>query len=146
MADRDDRFAGSDVRPFRVLDTRRRRQAAIVYVVMAAVAAALVIASGVSAMWLTAVGVLLILAVVQIAGAWRMPITDLRAIEIAADTASFDVGHGAATLGYRGVLAKPVWQVLVFAETPNPDHQALVTVDAMTGEVTGQYEEAVPLP
>jgi hypothetical protein len=100
----------------------------------------------VSAMWFTAVGVLLVLAAAQVVGAWRMPITDLAAIDIAADAASFDVGHGSATLGYRGILAQPVWQVLVFAGTPSPDHQALVTIDAMTGEVTGTYEETVPLP
>ena len=145
MAGRD-RFAGSDVRPFRVLDTRRRRQAAIVYGAMAALAAVLTVATGVSAMWFTAVGVLLVLAAAQVVGAWRMPITDLAAIDIAADAASFDVGHGSATLGYRGILAQPVWQVLVFADTPSPDHQALVTIDAMTGEVTGTYEETVPLP
>ena len=141
-----ERFAHSDVRPFRVLDTRRRRKAAIVYLAMAGVAALLILGSGVSAMWLTAVAVLLALAAIQVVGAWSMPVTDLRAIEIAADAASFDVGHGSATLGYRGILAKPVWQVLVFADTPSPDHQALITVDAMNGEITGSYEEAVPLP
>ena len=141
-----ERFAHSDVRPFRVLDTRRRRKAAIVYLAMAGVAALLTLGSGVSAMWLTAVAVLLALAAIHVVGAWSMPVTDLRAIEIAADAASFDVGHGSATLGYRGILAKPVWQVLVFADTPSPDHQALITVDAMNGEITGSYEEAVPLP
>ena len=43
-------------------------------------------------------------------------------------------------------MAKPVWQVLVFSDTPSPDRQALVTVDAISGEVTGLYEESVPLP
>ena len=70
----------------------------------------------------------------------------MEAIRIASEEASFDVGHGSATLGYRGLLAKPIWQVLVFSDTPSPDREALVTVDAMTGEVTGHFEQPVEIP
>lgn len=97
-------------------------------------------------MWFTGVGALLALAAYQFAGAWTMQVTDMQAIDIASSVASFPVGHGSATLGYSGVLAKPMWQVLVFSNTPSPDRQALVTVDALSGDVTGQYEEAVELP
>ena len=137
---------GAGVAPFRILDTRRRRRAAVVYLVMAMLAGITTIASGVSLMWLTAVGPIVALAAYEFVGAWRMPISDMRAIEIASGEASFVVGHGSATLGYRGPLAKPVWQVLVFSDAPSPDRQALVTVDAMTGAITGRYEEAVPTP
>ena len=141
-----DTAAGGAEGPYRTLDTRRRARAAIVYLVMAALGAAIVLASDVQLMWLTAVVPLLALAGYELAGAWRMNVSDMDAIEIAGRAASFDFGHGSATLGYRGVLAKPVWQVLVFSDTPSPDRQALVTVDAIDGEVTGLYEEDVPLP
>ncbi len=134
------------VRPYRVIDTRTRRRAGYVYLVMAAVAALLVVGTGIGAMWLTAVVPIVVLGAVQIVAAWRMPVTDMQAIQIAGDAASFDFGHGSATLGYRGPLAQPVWQVLAFSDAPSPDRQALVTVDAMTGEVTGRYEEELPLP
>ena len=137
---------GDGPRPYRVIDTAIRRRAAIVYFVMATLAAVLVLVSGVSAMWLTAVVPIAGLGVIHVVAAWRMPVTDMRAIEIASEDASFDVGHGSATLGYHGWLAKPVWQVLVFSDSPSPDRQALVTVDAMSGEVTGRYEEAVDIP
>lgn len=137
---------GPELRPFQVLDTRKRRKAGVVYLVMAALAAMLVAAAGVSAMWFTAVALLAAIAVLQFVAAWNMTVTDMDAIRIASEESSFDVGHGSATLGYRGLLAKPVWQVLVFADTPSPDHQALVTVDAISGEVTGRYEEAIELP
>jgi hypothetical protein len=120
--------------------------AALVYVAMAVIAGSIVVVSGVAAMWSTAVVPLVLLATYQVLGAWRMAISDQRAIEIAGSVTSFAIGHGSATLGYRGILAKPVWQVLVFADTPSPDHQALVTVDAMTGDVTGRYEEVVEVP
>ena len=137
---------GEPVGPYRVLDTATRRRAAAVYVSMAVAGAGLVLISGVSAMWLTAVAPLIGLAVVQFAGGWRMQVKDVEAIGIASGEASFDVGHGSATLGFRGPLAKPVWQVLVFADGPAPDRQALITVDALTGDVRGAYEESVPVP
>ena len=137
---------GADIAPYRILDTSRRRRAGFVYLVIAAVCALIVLAIDVPAMWFTGVGVLLLLAAYQFAGAWAMSVTDMEAIDIASGAASFTVGHGSATLGYRGVLAKPIWQVLVFSDTPSPDRQALVTVDALSGDVTGQYEEAVALP
>lgn len=136
----------SGVRPNTVLDTSKRRSAGGVYLVMAVGAAVLTVAAGVPAMWATAVGVLAALVAVQFVAAWQMRVTDMEAISIASGEASFPVGHGSATLGYRGWLAKPVWQVLVFANTPSPDHQALVTVDAMTADVTGIYEEAIDAP
>ena len=134
------------VRPYRVIDTRTRRRTGVVYLVMAAVASLLVLSIGVEPMWITAVVPIALVGVIQIVAAWSMPVTDMQAIRIAGDAASFDVGHGSATLGYRGPLAKPVWQVLAFPDSPSPDRQALVTVDAMTGEVTGRYEEEIPLP
>ncbi len=138
--------AGGGDLPFRTVDTRARRSAGVVYLVMAAVAAGVVLAAGVSSLWLTAVAPIGALGILQLATAWPMPVTDRRAIEIASDAASFTVGHGSATLGYRGPLAKPVWQVLVFSDAPSPDREALVTVDAMSGAVTGRYEEDVELP
>ena len=132
--------------PYRTIDTRMRRRAGAVYLVMAAAAAGLVMASGVDVMWLTAVVPLVVIGTIHMATAWRMPVSDMDAIERAKAATSFDVGHGSATLGYRGPFAKPVWQVLVFSNTPSPDHQALVTVDAKTGDITGRYEESVELP
>jgi hypothetical protein len=75
-----------------------------------------------------------------------MRVRDIEAIRIASDYASFDVGHGSATLGFRGPLAKPVWEVLVFADGSAPESQALVTVEALSGDVRASYEEPVPVP
>jgi hypothetical protein len=132
--------------PYRVLDTATRRRAAVVYLVLAGLATALVAATGVSAMWLTAVVPLVAMALFHVAGGWRIKVKDVEAIRLASENASFDVGHGSATLGFTGVLAKPVWQVLVFADGPAPDTQALITIDALTGDVRGSYEESVPVP
>ena len=137
---------GRPIGPYRVVDTGARRRAGFVYFAMAVVCASIAVAADVPLLGVTGSVPLLALGVWQFLCAWRMPVGDMEAIRIAGEASSFGFGHGSATLGYRGVAAKPVWQVLVFSGTPSPDHQALVTVDAMTGEVTGVYEESVDAP
>lgn len=137
---------GEPVTPYRRLDTSKRRRAGVVYLVMAAFAASLVIVSGVDAMWITAVVLLVILGAYQFAAGWTLRVTDMEAIETAAGATSFGFGHASATLGFHGLLAKPVWQVLVFQDGPTPGYQALVTVDGLSRDVTGIYEEAVTIP
>jgi hypothetical protein len=117
-----------------------------VYLAVAGFATLLVLGSGIPAMWLTIVVPIVALAVLQFAGGWRIQVTDMDAVAIASDHASFDVGHGSGTLGFRGALAKPVWQVLVFGDGPAPVKQALVTIDGLSGAVLGSYEEDVPAP
>jgi hypothetical protein len=138
--------AAGDLVPYRSLDTKNRRTAAAVYLVAAAVAATVVLATGISLMWLTAVLPLVAIATYQFIAGRRLQTSDMEAIALASDAAPFDVGHGSATLGFTGITAKPVWQVLLFEAGATPHHQALVTVDALTGEVTGTYAEPVPTP
>lgn len=135
---------GEPVGPYRVLDTATRRRAGVAYMVMALVVAGIVLITGVSLMWLTGVVPLLALALIQFVGGWKIQITDMEAIAIASDATSFDAGHASGSLGFRGWLAKPVWQILVFESGPgSPDHQAVVTVDGLSGDVLGVYEEPV---
>jgi len=134
------------IRPYRILDTAKRRRAGVVYIVMAVLCGAVVIATQIQLMWLTAVGFLVLLAVYQFLGGWKMQVTDMEAIEKASDRVSLTTGHGSATLGYRGLRARPVWEVLVYGDGPSPRFQALVTIDAVSGEVTGIYEEPVVQP
>lgn len=131
------------VGPYRVLDTAKRASAGHTYVVIGLLCGVLAWGIGEPLLWLTGVFPLAALATIQYMGAWRMSVTDMQAINIASSAASFDFGHGSATLGYRGWLAKPVWQVLLYSDTPTPDREALVTIDAMTGAVTGSFEQPV---
>jgi hypothetical protein len=135
-----------DLVPYRVLDTKNRRAAAAVYLVAAAAAAGAVLATGINLMWLTAVFPLVGIAVYQFIAGRHLGTSDMAAIELASDAAPFDVGHGSATLGFTGFTAKPVWQVLLFEAGAAPKHQALVTVDGLTGNITGTYAEPVPTP
>lgn len=134
---------GSVPVPHRVLDTVNRRAAGAVYLIGAFIAAGLIVVSGINLMWLTTVLPLLGIACYQFVAGRRIRTSDMEAIQIASDAAPFEVGHASATLGFTGLTAKPVWQVLAFEAGSVPRHQALVTVDALTGQVTGSFTEAV---
>jgi hypothetical protein len=140
---------GSDdgtIRPYRILDTAKRRRAGVVYIAMACVAGVVAASTQIQLLWLTAVGPLLVLAGYQFLGGWKFQVTDMEAIEKASEQVSFTTGHGSATLGYRGLRARPVWEVLVYGDGPAPQFQALVTVDVVSGDVTGTFEEEVVEP
>jgi hypothetical protein len=146
----DDASAGpgeaGELRPNRILDTADRRVAANVYLVAAVVAAGLVLATDVDLMWLTAVLPLVGIAAYHVVTGKRMRVRDMEAISIASDHAPFDVGHASATLGFVGIRARPVWEVLTYESGDAPSHQALITVDALTGQVTGSFSEPVQAP
>ncbi len=129
--------------PHRVLDTMNRRWASVVYFGAALVAAGMILVTGVGAMWLTTVVPLLGIGFYHAISGRHIEVADMEAIRLASDAAPFEVGHASATLGFTGLTAKPVWQVLVFESGPTPDHQALITVDGLSGQVTGSYAEAV---
>ncbi len=117
--------------------------AGVVYLGAAITAVGMVIITDVDAIWLKAVLPLLGIALYHVVAGRRIQVADMEAIQLASDAAPFEVGHGSATLGFTGLTAKPVWQVLVFESGPVPGHQSLVTVDALSGEVTGIFAEAV---
>jgi hypothetical protein len=115
-----------------------------VYLGTAVLAGVAVLFTHVNLMWLTAAIPLLVIAGYHFVAGRHLQVRDMEAIEIASREAPFDVGHASATLGFVGFTAKPVWQVLTFEAGGSPQHQALVTVDALTGRVTGVFSEAVP--
>lgn len=133
----------SELTPHRLLDTANRRAAGAVYLIAALGAVGLVVSTGANVMWLTSVVPLLGIAGYQFIAGRHIRTSDMEAIQLASDAAPFVVGHASATLGFTGLTAKPVWQVLAFEAGSVPHHQALVTVDALTGEVTGSFSEAV---
>jgi hypothetical protein len=64
---------------------------------------------------------------------------------VAATTAvGFPVGHASAQLGWRGLLSRPTWRVLVFSAEEPPKQRGFVLVDAASGEVLDKIVEDNP--
>ena len=56
----------------------------------------------------------------------------------------FPVGHASAQLGWRGVLSRPTWKMLVYSAEDPPAHRGLVLVDAVDGTIVEYFVEENP--
>jgi hypothetical protein len=135
-----DDLDSSVVGPYRFPNPRRRRLAAWIYLAGAGVAAwaGISLATG---YWAVAAG-LIALAVYHFVTAWDLAIEQEQALDEAARSVDFSVGHVSAAVAFEGWLAKPVWNVIVYSATEPPDRRALVRLDARTGDHLDEvYEE-----
>ena len=132
---------------YHVPDTNRRRRAAAVYLIGAFVVGMLIVGGAFpSAMWWTAVVVLVGVGVYHLAASWNLEVREGEALDIANRTVAFPVGHASASLGFAGWRARPVWNVLVFSADDPPSQRALVMVDGISGDVADLFAEPIPDP
>ncbi len=125
-----------------VPDVARRRTAAWVYI--AATSLTIIAAGrGVSdGLWALAV-VFALIAVYHFAAGRPLAVREDHALDVANRATEFPVGHASATLGFRGPLARPVWNILIFSADDPPSARGLVRVDGYDGRVVEQYVEAI---
>lgn len=135
-----DDLDATKVGEYRFPSPHRRSQAANVYAVAAAVAVATAFMGLPRGMWWVALG-FATLAGFHVLAAWRTKLDEKAAFSAAAGAVSFGVGHGSAALRFEGLLAKPIWNVLVYDAGAAPTTRALVRVDAVTGGVVDAVEE-----
>lgn len=129
--------------PYEVPDPARRRRSGLVYI-----AASIVVVVGIglglpTGMWVIAV-LFAILALYHLAAGSHLEIEDTKALTLATGSVGFAVGHASAVLGFDGLMARPVWNVLVFSAEDPPGQRGLVRVDGRSGEILETYTEAVP--
>lgn len=119
----------SVVGPYRFPDPRRRRIAGVIYLVTAGAVA-------VVAHWAPAAAIAL-LGAWHLASAWPLALDQEGALARAAPEVAFPVGHASAAVTFHGWRSRPRWAVILYSATSPPDRRALVTVDAVSGEVIG---------
>jgi len=139
-----DDLDSSLVGPYTFPTLRRRRRGAFVLGVGAAAAAA---GAAVLARGLVVTAVALgVLAVWHLLAAWPLSTDDAAAPEAANRETDFAVGHASAAVGFDGLRARPVWNVLVFSADEPPSQRGLVRVDGVDGRVVESYVEETPAP
>ena len=74
----------------------------------------------------------------------RLEVREHQALTEATRIVTFPIGHASATVGFEGVTARPVWNVLVFSADEPPTMRGLVRVDGRSGAVVGTYQEPIP--
>ena len=131
------------VGPYVFPDIRRRRIAGACYAVIGAAS----LAGGVSAGngGLVFAGVfLLLVAVYHYFAGWPLRVYQTEALAVASRAVGFPVGHASAQLGWRGLLSRPAWRILVYSADEPPSIRGLVELDAVDGHVLGEYTERNP--
>ena len=127
--------------PYEFPSPNRRRLSAWVYLVGGAVAAAGAMRGLPTGMWLVA-GVFVVLAGWHFLTAWPLVVSDSEALERAARSVSFPVGHSSGAVRFEGWRSRPIWNVLLYSADDPPSRRGLVLIDAVTGELRGEtYEE-----
>jgi hypothetical protein len=131
------------VGPYVFPDIRRRRIAGACYVVIGAVSLWGGLAAGNRGLTLGGV-LLLVIAAYHFVAAWHLRIDQTEALAVASRTVGFPVGHASAQLGWRGLLSRPAWRILVYSADEPPSIRGLVELDAVDGHVLGEYTERNP--
>ena len=75
---------------------------------------------------------------------WPLAVKEGDALVAAAGRIGFPVGHASAQLGWRGLLSRPTWRILLYSSEEPPTRRGLVLVDAVDGQVLSHFSEENP--
>src|SRR5262249_31017826 len=87
---------------------------------------------------------LALISVYHFLAGWPLKVDQTEALAVASRTVGFPVGHASAQLAWRGLRSRPAWRILVYSADEPPSVRGLVELDAVDGEVLGEYTEHNP--
>ena len=88
--------------------------------------------------------VLAIIGLYSFIAGWNLAIDESDALVAATRQVGFPVGHASAQMGWRGVLSRPTWRVLVYSADDPPEKRGLVLVDGVDGSIVEWFVEDNP--
>ena len=139
------------VGPYQFPDNSRRRIPGLLYLAVAAVCLAVWFSYGRGGegvlvndgfLWV-AVALAAVGAYNLVAGS-KLSVRETDALVVATRTVGFPVGHASAQLGWRGLVSRPTWRILLYSADEPPTKRGLVLVDGVDGEVVGHFVEDNP--
>ena len=136
------------VGPYMFPDNARRRIPGVLYLVTAAACAA---------MWATRSpgplvndGFLLVAIALALVGVYHLiagfplKVRETHALAAAAEAVGFPIGHASAQLGWRGLVSRPTWRILLYSAEDPPTKRGLVLVDAVDGSSSTSSSRTTP--
>jgi hypothetical protein len=146
----EDLNAAGYVGPYMFPNNNRRRIPGILYLVIAALCVLgwaltrdsdpVLINDGM----LVAAAILTVVGIYSIVAGWNLDVDERDALVAAVRTVGFPVGHASAQLGWRGLLSRPTWRILLYSNENPPTKRGLVLVDGQHGEVLEWFVEDNP--
>ena len=129
-------------------NNNRRRVPGYLYLAIAAGLALLVLARGdavlVNRGLLGAAAILAVIGGYSIVAGWDLDIDERDALVAAIAAVGFPVGHASAQMGWRGLLSRPTWRVLLYSAEEPPDRRGFALVDGVDGRVIESFVESNP--
>jgi hypothetical protein len=80
----------------------------------------------------------------QLVSGWNLDVDEQDALVAASRTVGFPIGHASAQMGWRGLLSRPTWRILLYSAENPPARRGLVLVDGVDGEVIQHFVEDNP--
>jgi len=146
----DDLDAAGYVGPYMFPNNNRRRIPAYLYWAMSAVTIVVwfmrrgddpvLVNTGV----LIAAVVLALIGLYSFAAGWNLDVDEGDALVAATRQVGFPVGHASAQMGWRGLLSRPTWRILLYSADDPPEKRGLVLVDGVDGSIVEWFVEDNP--
>ena len=146
----EDLDAAGYVGPYMFPNNNRRRIPGVLYLIIAAICAITWLVTSdsdpvlVNDGYLLAAGFLAAFGVYSIVAGWNLDVDERDALVLATRAVGFPVGHASAQLGWRGILSKPTWRILLYSNEDPPTKRGLVLVDGRDSEVLEYFVEDNP--
>jgi hypothetical protein len=138
------------VGPYVFPDIKRRRVLGAIYIgTGAALLGAWLAARGPDAVGVNrgiAVGgaALVLIGLYHLLAGWPLKTDQTEALAAASRRVGFPVGHASAQLGWRGLLSRPTWRILLYSADEPPTTRGLVLVDGVNAEIVGDLVQDNP--
>jgi hypothetical protein len=75
---------------------------------------------------------------------WNLKVDESDALVAATKQVGFPVGHASAQMGWRGLLSRPTWRILLYSAEDPPEKRGLVLVDGVDGSIVEWFVEDNP--
>jgi hypothetical protein len=93
---------------------------------------------------LVAAVVLALIGVYSFVSGWNLDVDESDALVAATRQVGFPVGHASAQMGWRGLLSRPTWRILLYSADDPPEKRGLVLVDGVDGSIVEWFVEDNP--
>jgi hypothetical protein len=88
--------------------------------------------------------VLALLGLYSFVAGWNLDVDEADALVAATRQVGFPVGHASAQMGWRGLLSRPTWRILLYSAEDPPLTRGLVLVDGVDGSIVEWFVEDNP--
>lgn len=129
-------------------NNNRRRLPGVIYLIIAAVMIGMFVARGDAVLVNRGVlfgGIALgVFGLYSIITGWNLDVDEREALVQSTKAVGFPVGHASAQMGWRGLLSRPTWRILLYSNEEPPAKRGFVLVDGVKGDVVDAFVEDNP--